>query len=283
MTHTKTLPLYGLVFLLSIGLFGYTLFPKDKIKQYIIVLFENNYPGTTLEIEDIGLSLPAGIKLLEPQISLDEKNRYEAKKLTISYGLFSLFGDNHAYTLHANAYDGRIKGIVAVSKNNPQQLEADLHLMDIQAGQIKVLSDMSKKQFAGVLSGDITYERTNTSQQGDITLQLWDCKVPLMISFMNLGVLDFNEVQLEAKLNNKNVGIARCILKGVQVDGEISGSIALGEVIEQSRLNLTGTLKPHPDFIKTLPRNMLPANLMRSNGINFKLMGTFENPNFVLR
>ena len=104
-----------------------------------------------------------------------------------------------------------------------------------------------------------------------------------MVSFINLGVLDFNDIQMEAKLTNKNLGITSCILKGPQVDGDISGSITLSDVFEQSRLNLTGTLKPHPDFIATLPQNIIPRNLIGPNGINFKIMGTLENPNFALR
>ena len=91
MTHKKTFILYGLVLFLSIGLFGYALFPKDKIKQHLIAMFENHYPGTTLDVQDIGVSLPAGIKLIEPRISFDESNRYEAHKLIVGYRLFFIF------------------------------------------------------------------------------------------------------------------------------------------------------------------------------------------------
>ena len=283
MTHKKTFILYGLVLFLSIGLFGYALFPKDKIKQHLIAMFENHYPGTTLDVQDIGVSLPAGIKLIEPRISFDESNRYEAHKLIVGYRLFSFFGDDHAYALNANAYDGNIKGTIGVSKKNPQQMSADLDVTDLQAGAIKLLSDMSKHQFAGILNGDITYEKTPANQHGSLSLQITECKIPLMVSFINLGVLDFNDIQMEAKLTNKNLGITSCILKGPQVDGDISGSITLSDVFEQSRLNLTGTLKPHPDFIATLPQNIIPRNLIGPNGINFKIMGTLENPNFALR
>jgi hypothetical protein len=76
----------------------------------------------------------------------------------------------------------------------------------------------------------------------------------------------------------QNLSLKKCILKGKQLNGEISGVISIKEPVMQSELNLSVTVQPQNDFLKNMPSGLIFGNLSGKNGFSFKVIGTIEKP-----
>ena len=281
MTHTKKYILYAAVFLFSTGLFTFLLFPGEKVEKLIIAEFSRQAPEATLTINGVVPALPAGLRLDAPTVAFDTAY-FEAETLYMGYDISSLWQNTHGYRFKMQAYKGRVYGKVAAAKANPGKIDATAHMESLQIAEIEPLNRYSNDPLAGLLAGEVSYSATAAAKQGTFTLMLSDCKIPLTVAFFDIGALEFYTIETDGTFSDRQIKIAGCKLKGKQVDGEISGTITVSPVLVQSRLNLSGKLKPHPDFIKKLPRNILPGSLIRQNGISFRILGTLEKPNFTL-
>jgi len=102
----------------------------------------------------------------------------------------------------------------------------------------------------------------------------------LAISFINLGQANFSEINIDATLNQQDLSVNQFTLKGMQIDGQLSGTITLKDPIYKSVLNLRGMIQLHPKFLQTLPSNLIPGKLYGKNGLPFSISGTFDKPDF---
>jgi hypothetical protein len=85
----------------------------------------------------------------------------------------------------------------------------------------------------------------------------------------------------------KMLQIKNCEASGNQIDGRISGSIIFRQPIGSSRLTLSCTIKPQPTFIadhkSDVIGGLLASDAAQKRGIVFRISGTLDNPNYVIR
>jgi len=83
------------------------------------------------------------------------------------------------------------------------------------------------------------------------------------------------------------VTLKRLDIESREVSGTATGSLTLSSPIEKSQVNITGEVTPHPGIIKQLG-NQFPVELIsgmktKTGGIPFRISGTLEQPNFLLK
>ena len=115
-----------------------------------------------------------------------------------------------------------------------QSVLVHTNLFDIQLMDVTALQNISGQKVSGLLNGQVAYNRTEDAETINAFSQLSDLRVDLSTPILNLKSLRFRDIQTDISINNKNLIIQRCIVKGVQMDGQISGSIAIRNDIGKS-------------------------------------------------
>lgn len=160
-------------------------------------------------------------------------------------------------------------------------------LFDIQLMGVTAIQNISGQKISGLLNGQVAFNRTKNAETTNAFFQLSDLRVDLSTPILNLKSLRFRDIQTDISIDNQNLIIKRCIVKGVQIDGQISGSISFRKDIGKSVLNLNGAIKPHHLFLagigKGLSSIFFPKNKTGEKSLFFGVTGTFEKPGFYLK
>lgn len=283
MTGKTTHWLYGAAFAVSVLFFGYVLFPEDRVKDHMLISWAEIFPELDLSIQSLAPSLPLSAKMKGVQVRLENGFGFDIPFISVGYNILSSLGSMRSYSFKADGYDGKADGTFAMTKKAPARNTANIHLSGIRMETIEPVQKITNGLFSGLLSGEITHDSGKGKDPTFLNLVLSDCKMPVKLAFLDLGVMEFKDVLMDAALTGQNFEIRKCTLKGVQADGDFAGQIAFHEDLNRSRLNLSGTINLHHEFLKTLPQNQAAGNLMTRNGIRFTISGTFEQPKFSLR
>jgi type II secretion system protein N len=283
MTDKTTRWLYGGVFAAALVVFGFVLFPEDKVRDHILISFAEMFPGADLGIHSLSPALPPGVRLQGVQVRFSENIDLDIPSVTLGYNLLSSLGAMRSFSFTADGYDGKARGDVTLPKDSPGKVTADIRLSGIRMEKITPVETITQGLFSGILSGEIIHDPAKAKDPTFFNLNVSDCKIPLKLSSLDLGVVEFSDVGMDAALTGQNLEIRKCILKGDQAEGEFSGRVSFDNTLNRSRLNLSGTINLNQEFLKTLSGNQVPGHLMARNAMRFTVGGTFENPVLSLR
>ena len=115
-------------------------------------------------------------------------------------------------------------------------------------------------------------------------MKLTDGRVQFQTPIFGVGSLDLQNIGLELELANGQVTIVRAELAGPEVKADVTGSIQLQPDINDSRLNLRGTLEPLAEFYKNYPdiRDLMQSmkKRVRRGQYSFAVTGTLGKPEF---
>ncbi len=288
MRSAKRFFIYFILVAAATFFFLYHLFPSDAAKKYIGLQVNKIDPGLSLAIDDIKPLLAIGFRCDGTTLYHLNDALFDAAHITITLRPLSLFNPDITLSFSTDAYEGRIAGKIDVSKkSSDRQITINANLSSIQLKNIPGLKKLLDRSILGRLNGDMTFTGKGLSGRGSAKLNLSDCKVALSSPLMNVDQLAFRHIDADLGFVNRRLEIKKCIFKGQQMDGMISGTINLGNPLEKSTLSVTGIIKPHPFFLadlrKNLPPNILPRKRSGSSGFRIRLKGTFDNPGFELR
>lgn len=265
--------------------FLYTLFPSDNVKAYIQYQIGQMVPDVSVAIEDVKPAFPPGLKFLNLQVLHREETVLDTEKLSISPGLWPLLTGRLAVNIGCIAYAGEMDATVYLSGTDLKLRAADLNVSQVQIGDVNALGKYVAHDLTGSLSGRIHYEideNKNTVIQGTLALQ--DFQIIFASPFHGLDQLNLDNIEADFESDRNQVKMNRFVNQGGDVDGSLSGTVLLRRRIEQSVLNLTGTVNPNPAFTDKLGRlgPIVRRMLKKSGGEGFplKLQGTFERPRF---
>ena len=283
MTGKNTRWIYGAIFSVSVLFFGYALFPEDKVKNHMLISWADAFPELDLSMESLNPSPPLAAKMKGVQVRFENGFTINIPLLSVGYNLLSSLGSVHSFSFKAGGYDGKAIGTLTLTKKVPARNTADIQLSGIRMEKLEPVQKITNGLFSGLLNGEITHDSGKSKDPTFLNLVLSDCKMPVKLAFLDLGVMEFKDILVDAALTGQNFDIRKCTLKGVQADGNVAGQIAFREDLNQSQLKLSGTINLHHEFLKTLSQNQAAGNLMTRNGIRFAISGTFEQPKFSLR
>lgn len=264
--------------------FIYYLFPSDAVKKQIAFYLNRANPGLDIMIDNIKPVFPPGLKLYNVSLYHIDNLLIEAERINITYGFLSLFRPETTLFFKSGAYEGILKGRADITAD---ELTINADLSDIMTQNIPVLQNLFNRTISGILSGKITYSGNKKfAGTANAKLNLSDCEVEVLTPLFNLKSFTFDSAETNVVMDNRKLQIKQCVVKGHQVDGNISGFIAIEDPVNKSVLNLTAKIKPHPSFLADL-RKVFPADLLfkkrhNKNGFPVRLSGTLDEPVFSL-
>ncbi len=288
MNTAKKILLYALYTLGVTGLFLYILFPSDSVRSYVGYQVNQADPTLEMTIDSVAPALPPGLTLRSALLLRNSEPVAGASRMTVTPALTTLFGPEIALTFRGDAYGGGLKGALVLDRSrqrpDPPVRSLEANLAGIQVGQLHALEQVPDYTLSGTLNAAVSYQRTDTGETGDIRLAVSDLTVRPRTPLFNITDVTFNQVQAEAILSpGRRLEIRKCSLAGPQVNGVLSGAIRIADDPAKSRLDLAGSLKPHPGFLADIGKGF-PASLLLKNRseISFRIRGTFEDPAFSL-
>jgi type II secretion system protein N len=268
--------------------FLYLLFPADSLRTYIEAQIRQNAPDLTVEIGQVSAAFPPGLKLANILCEYQELPLVTASRASVRPALLKLLGSAKVVDFDLDTSEGRIdgRGVMRVGKQN--LLSVDAEIDQIALHEIAGLRAIPDYIISGLLSGKIEYKATpGRSGSGAADLVATDAKLELINPMFGIESFSFDSIEAQLNLSPRRVQLRRCNLNGNEVDGNISGSVMLRTPMDQSRLNLSGVLRPHAEFMATLQKSVPVALLggkdLGQKGLPFRITGTVDKPSFSLR
>lgn len=285
MNNTRKWLPYSLFVIAVTAFFIYYLFPSEKVKNYITFNLNKSYPGINIAIDHVKPDFPPGLRLYNVNFYMHDF-LFRSEQIKIAPGLLSLFRSKVIFFFKGGAYTGILEGKGEFTKKRPEiMIEGKLSGMQIK--EISTVKDFIGRNISGVLDGKFTYRNENES--GDnlkAELIISDGELELLTPVFKLRSVPFSRIAADLVMKNRKLQIKRCIIKGDQMNGSISGTVTLKNNPGQSYLKLSGTIKPHPTFIeklgKDLPANLLPEKIFSKDGVRIRVYGTIDKPRFFL-
>jgi type II secretion system protein N len=274
--------LYALTLFFAVVFFIFYLFPGQKIEKHMTIMFGRALPDYNLTIATPRPAFPLAIKIPGAKVMQADKVVFETDFVKIGIPPKSFFSPATSFYIKSRVYDGKANGTVNVVEN-PKRVTADISLSGIRVEKIPAVAQMTQAGMSGVLNGTLTVDSAAASGQAVAKLHIDDASVPLSESFMNLTHISFKAIEVEASLSGPDFVVTQCTFKGNQLDGQMAGKMNLKDPFEESTLDLSGTIQPHPELLKNFPIQMLPMRQNNKKGLGFRITGTFGTPGFSLR
>jgi type II secretion system protein N len=273
---------------IMVVVFLYILFPKDTLRAYIQTQIQQNLPDVSVEIGQVSPAFPPGLKLANILFEHQEMPLAAAKRAIIRPALLKILGSEKVVNFDLETSEGRIdgQGTLRTGKQGEVSVNADIDQVALQ--EIAALRAIPDYIISGLLSGQVNYKVVpGRSGSGSADLVVTEAKLELINPLFGIENLSFSNIEAQLNLSTRRLQLRRCNLRGNEVDGTISGSVMLRTPMDQSRLNLSGMLRPHAEFMaalqQTVPVALLGGNNLGQKGLPFRVTGTIENPGFSLR
>lgn len=282
-------PLYALI---ALGAFLYLLFPSEEIKKYLVFQVGAARPGYALTIDQVHPAFPPGLRLQSADLLEGEDRILSIDELRISPKLLSLLGSEPTFQFKGRVYDGVVQGMGSLLKGNPEgetpdRIRLDADLAGIHLEEIEAVQNLSIHAVSGNLDGKVRYLGNKASSAAEADVNISDCGIDFGTPLFNLTQVSFADISAKLHLQDmRELEIRECIAKGSQVGGEIAGAVTLRDPPENSVLNLSGTVKPHPSLIAKLGEGVVSLLFRKNRGetaFPFRITGTPARPQFALQ
>lgn len=276
--------IYGIIALL---VFLYLLFPSDSVKQAIVRQAGAIAPAVAVSIDAVSPNLPPGLTLKNLQVAHEDQQMFRSSRLTLTPAYLTLFSQRKMFHFTGEAYEGTFNGRGTVETASKQQGSAELVFSGVQLSKIDALTAMMPHQLSGSAEGRIQYDsKTGSFGEGEAEATIKECRVTLETPVFGFESLAVGSVNAVLELEGNAARVKQIRINGSQVTGKASGTIDLQRPLTRSRLDLKGTVKPHPSFIKELgqavPSRILSMGDYAEKGVPFRISGTLERPKISL-
>ncbi len=281
--------LYCLYALLAVVVFLYLRFPSELMKEMLLTQVKQALPLARLETGKVSPTIPPGVRLEPLSITYSNTPILRMDDLRISPHLFSLLGHTKRVAFKADLGDGVVSGqadaTVDTGGVRPQAVVAGLSRVPLDF--LDFLSHYPGFRAKGILDGKINYDSTRSGGTSDISLEISNAHIILDPPLMGLEALDFSLIKAQLTATTRMIQVRSCEATGDQFESKMTGSIVMRQPLEESRITLSLTVKPQPAFISDHKNDMIGGLLSSGNaekrGLIFRISGTLNNPNYVIR
>jgi type II secretion system protein N len=275
----------------AIVFFLYYLFPSGAAKDLLSSYLKKNQPDYHLQVEQIRLAIPPGVRFDTVEISHKKEAWAALEQFDIRPDYLTLFTEKKSFLFKGNAYKGGIKGTIDIIPGSvPYLVGVDADIRDIQLDDISRLHEILGTKVRGNLAGTFQFQDgRGVERKADIQLNISNAGAEITHALINqsLDQINFRSIEAVIAVKEQTLELKQCKAVGNQADGELSGVIRFRRPFAKSRLDFRGTVKLHHSLLTSL-KNIIPGNLfqMKKNengGLPFKLYGTIEKPKISLR
>jgi type II secretion system protein N len=266
-------------------LFGYYLFPTERLKMFVITQVGRVNPALRVTIAKAGLMLPPGVRLHQVQVDHDNNPLLFADDLAILPHLMTVLSDRKLYSFRMKAYEGEVTGTAEI--DNTGQVTIDATAAGLKLSGIPLLKRLSANRIEGILDGKFAYVATSGKPETlNMNLDIHNTAVTLGTPFFTLDQVRFDKVHADAVLRNKRLEMTRIALTGDQIEGNLAGSASLNTDLMQSIVNLNGTVMPQKQFLENSGVQVsgsILAGLKAGGGIPVRISGPLGDLQLVMR
>jgi type II secretion system protein N len=229
--------------------FFYFLFPSELILRQL----ESSTASSefVLKAADLRPSLPLGIKLQDltaSSASTPADLLLQFDQLDWQFSLWSIFQKSRYIHFNGQAYGGDFNGraaFISFTQFFPP-VEGQINFQNIDLTQYNQADFPLIKGMAGRARGSLIYSSGNKTSHdalGKLSLHISRGAYPLAEPFLGLNRIEFDRGEMQAQLEKGSVIISNLEIYGARMNCLLSGSIALADRVEESRLNLKGVLE----------------------------------------
>lgn len=266
---------YILFSLGAVVLFLYLLFPAKSVKNYIAYQIRQIDPQLRLTAKDPFLRLPPGIKLIDADIRFDKTPLIRLESLSLFPRILTLFTSQRTFRFRGSAYEGETKGELFLAKEEKWRIKGTGD--GFQAELIPVAALTSQ----GTLSGTVAGKYEFSTDQSILNLTILEGAFTLAKPFLEIKSISFAQLTLDAEIEQSRMQIKKAQITGSEINGDLTGQVMLRRPLNDSILDISGLIKPHPLFLaelrKKLPSGFLSDQIVKK-GITFKIGGTVKEP-----
>ncbi len=268
-------------------LFLYWQFPATHLKAFILRQANQALPGLSVACQGLSPALPPALDIRQIELDYPPYGQTQIQRMAIHPIWHRLVRAQAAFRIKAWATQQGGALTADIIAGSPPQLErlvvSDFPLNAITWGPALLLTPTS-----GLIDATASYAFTDNQHRGQATLELTKLQVNLPPLAPGLDTLAFNLVSAEIEWTGSSVQIHACQFSGRQADGNISGKIMISRrVLPNSRLQLSGDIKLHPELIAAVGKSVLqmvfPGKSLTTGPIAFTIGGTIDRPTFRTR
>ncbi|MGA7145304.1 MAG: type II secretion system protein GspN [Desulfobacterales bacterium] len=288
MMNRKKQLLYGIYILAVAVFFLYALFPSDTVATYVTSRLNRVNPDINIDVDRASLAFPLGLRLHDASVYYLSTEVLKTDNLKIVPSFLSLFRSKIVFFFKGSAFEGSLEGRGEFDKSKPdQQAVITVKLTGIQIKDIAAVKHFLGRNITGSLKGTLTYRNSGKlNRELDAELVISDGELEILMPILKQKSIAFSKLDTHITIQNEKVNIKRCTMKSDQLNGSISGIVTLSEPLNQSRLRLSGLIKPMPEFLeklgKDLPVNLLPKKMLSKKVVRIRIYGSLDQPRFYM-
>ncbi len=280
--------LYGLYAFVALVVFLYFRFPSELMKEILLSQVQKIEPQARLDTDMISPTVPPGIQLEPLAVSYANSPILRMDGLKITPQLFSLIGHNKRFAFKGALGSGELNGLaVAMMAPNEEQVQISINLSRVPLEFLEVLNQYQSFRPDGELDARITFDSSKGGGTAEVNMEISQARITLDPPLMGLEAMDFSLIKAQLTVSPRMVQIRSCEASGDQFESKLTGSIVFRRPLEESRLTLSLMIKPQPAFLADHKNDMIGGLLASGNaqkrGLVFRISGTLNNPNYVVR
>ncbi len=267
---------YPIFYVFCLIIFASWTFPFEKVRDRIVLSFNESQrssgSGRELAIADLGSSWVTGLKLTGVRITdhdaahaagkPDTKEEIKLDTVVARIELLPLLIGNHNIDFHAEAFGGKLDGVV---KDGSKGQSFELTLDAIDLGQLTPLTDVLEAPMEGMLGGSIKVELPDdkmSKANGSVSLEasdvaIGDGKAQLM-GKLAVPRISLGTFSLTGEIKEGSLKISKLGASGKDVDLLADGRINLRDQIADSfsdlnvRFRVSDTYRGKSDSTKAI-------------------------------
>ena len=267
----------------------YINFPSKALTDYIRVQAENRYPDIKIDFDKIYLTFYPGIQIRGLKISLKEYPDtpvYVSEKSSIRVSILSWIKGDPEYYFESSVKGGEISGVIE-EKNEvkKERVDATIELKGIKLDQNIFIHPIVSERIEGSVAGKIIFMGNLSDPlkgNTEISLNLSDGMIKFKKPIFDLNALEFKKLNISGVIDKRRLNIKEFNMTGEDINGSATGTIQIGNQIQNSRLNLKTELEPLPSLYQDMPKVGNAINGIKSKMSNGKLrvdlQGTLDRP-----
>ncbi|MDI6795509.1 MAG: type II secretion system protein GspN, partial [Desulfatibacillaceae bacterium] len=286
----KKILFYGAFLIFCLVAFAYLLFPGEKAADYLEAFFASRGPDYRLFVERVTPNPPFGFSLKNTEIISGGQILFAAKSVAVRPGLFSMLANRPKGRITSQAYGGHITAKIETLGSIQEGSFKTLVVADgLDLEKITFLERLTDRAATGRLDARIDFAgepRQWTNGQGEGEITLVNGRIQFFAEVLGLDALTVDQLLAKFSLESGVLEISRGEMTSREASGVLTGKIHLAPVFAQSRLNLSGSIRPTPALFSRIGPNSPVAAFLRSrmqNGeIRVNITGTVDNSRIVL-
>ncbi len=281
---------YFLYTIVVVSLLLWYKFPADAFKNRIEKDLNSMTPTLQWVVEEIALLPPFNVQLRNISITgkEEEKVLLVVKTMNLRPDVMSWKKTgNIAAKYKLNLLNGTVAGRLSLAKDR-SVLEYDGAMQEIKIDNKKLalIQQEYQRTVRGTLSGNFSgiraLKKNTPSFQGNFTFT--EGEISLQKSVLGMEQLDFDKITTKLNFATGTLSLSEGKITAPMFTADFKGNIHTTVPCRRSRIQLTGSFQPSPEFTASADSpslvNMLKKEMLKGS-LSFSINGLLQEPGIV--